>query len=500
MPRPVRSTLPLLICLALGLVAQTAQASGYRFGTQSAAAEGTANANAAEAVDASALFFNPAASSRLKGWHFSGVLDYVEPKSTFTDAGSYITLPGSGLQPRAISQPGDTSNPVKSAYVPHFYASYQDTEYLSFGMAVYVPWGTKLAYRDDWGGRYNMQSVELKSLAFNPSVAWKPAKDWSIGFGVSAEYMEGKLKRAVPYGSAYAKGLLAAAQCLGNASTPVSAACPLPGAAPGLAVQLQQQAAQVFGDPQYDGSIAVEGKDWGLGYNLGVLWEPTASTRVGLAYRSSSKHKLKGTGDWTQPSTLPANVIAIIRNAPYDGVTGLDQNDSPASVSVRTPESVSVNGFHQLTPTLALMADLTWSRQSRLQQLRIEFDNTTPDSITAERWENTYKVSVGAQWQATPDMLLRAGYSKDRSPVPSSTRGPALPDSHRTWYAMGANFKLAPSTTVDFSLGYVKLEDAAMDTTDNGEGEQPCNCSFANVRGNYRSKATIFGVQLNHKF
>lgn len=488
MPRPVRSTLPLLICLALGLAAQTAHASGYRFGTQSAAAEGTANANAAEAKDASTLFFNPAGMSRLKGWNFSGVLDYVEPKSTFTDAGSYITLPGSGLQPRAISQPGDTANPVKAAYVPHFYATYQDTEFLSFGLAVFVPWGTKLAYRPDWGGRYNMQSVELKSIAFNPNVAWKPAKEWSMGFGLSAEYMEGSLKRAVPYGSAYAKGLLAAAAQAQAAG------------AGALAVQLQQQAAVVFGDPQYDGSIAVEGKDWGLGYNLGILWEPSADTRVGLSYRSSSKHKLKGTGDWTQPSTLPPEVLAVIRAEPYNGVTGLDQKDSEASVSVRTPETVSLHGFHQLTPRIALMADLSWTRQSRLEQLRIDFANTTPDSITAEHWKDTLKYSIGAQWQATSDMLLRAGYSRDRSPVPSATRGPALPDAHRTWYALGANFKVAPTTSVDFSLGYIKLDDAAMDSTDDGEGEQPCNCSFARVRGNYSSKATIFGIQLNHKF
>ena len=70
--------------------------------------------------------------------------------------------------------------------------------------------------------------------------------------------------------------------------------------------KLQQQAAQVFGDPQYDGSIAIKGSDWGVGLNFSALWELSADTRIGVAYRSPIQHKLRGSADWTQPSTLPA--------------------------------------------------------------------------------------------------------------------------------------------------------------------------------------------------
>jgi long-chain fatty acid transport protein len=116
---------------------------------------------------------------------------------------------------------------------------------------VFVPWGTKLSTTADWGGRYNLQKVELQSLNINPNVAWKAAPSCRCRPASTFEYMDGKLRRAVPYGSVYASGLLTAAH---------QAAA---GGAPGLALQLQQQAAQVFGDPQYDGSIAIKGKDWG---------------------------------------------------------------------------------------------------------------------------------------------------------------------------------------------------------------------------------------------
>jgi long-chain fatty acid transport protein len=479
---------PVLTGLALALLACGAHAAGYRFGTQSAAAEGTANANAAEAADASTLFANPAGITRLKGINVSGVLDYVDPSVRFTDAGSSISLPGSGFQPRPTAQVGDTQSIAKAAVVPHMYASYQIDDSMTAGLAVFVPWGTKIEYQPNWGGRYNLQKVELQSLAFNPNIAWKPAKDWSVAAGVTAEYMKGDLQRAVPYASVYAAGLLHAAQ---------QAAA---GGAPSLALQLQQQAAAVFGSPAFDGSIRVKGKDWGLGLNFAVLWDVSPDTRLGMAYRSSISHKLKGSGDWTQPANLPAAVLAAVTAAPYNGVTALDHNDSSASLAVNTPESLSLHGFHQLTPTIALLADVTFTRDSRLSQLRINFGSTTAPSITAEHWKNTSKVSVGAQWRVMPDLLLRTGYAQDNSPVPSLTRGPALPDSHRTWLAFGANYQVLPTTSVDLSVGKVKLKDASMNITDDGEGEQPCNCAFSTARGNFNAKATIFGVQLNHKF
>lgn len=487
--RPTGALRPLLAAVALLPLALAAEAAGYRFGTQSAAAEGTANANAAEAADASTLFANPAGITRLSpGWNFSGVLDYLDAKARFTDAGSTIALPGSGLAPRPIGSAGDTVDFTKPVVVPHAYLSYKASDTLAYGLGVFVPWGTKLNYRPDWGGRYNLQKVELQSLSINPNIAFKPRADLSLAAGLNLEYMDGKLKRAVPYASVYAAGLL-------NAAHQAAA-----GGAPGLALQLQQQAAQLFGDPTYDGSIAIKGHDWGLGFNLALLWEPVEGTRLGAAYRSGVSHKLKGSADWTQPSNLPANVLAAVTASPYNGVSALDHNDSGASLSVHTPESLSLHGFHQLTPTVAVMTDFTWTRDSRLKQLRIDFDNSTADSITAEHWKDSTKVSIGAQWRVLPALLLRTGFSKDRSPVPSATRSPALPDAHRTWYALGANWTLTDSASVDLSFGHVKLKDAAMQATDDGDGQTPCNCAYSTARGNYTTKATIIGAQFNVKF
>nr|WP_295080078.1 outer membrane protein transport protein [uncultured Roseateles sp.] len=488
LPRPHVLAALIASGLALFMPLDQAQAAGYRFGTQSAAGEGTANANGAEGDDASALFANPAAITRLSGLRFSGVIDYVKADIKFVDQGSVISLPGSGFQPVPISRAGDTQAITSTAVVPHLYASYQYSDTLTFGAGVFVPFGAKLEYAPSWGGRYNLNAVDLKSIAINPNVAWKPSKAVSLAFGITAQRMEGDLTRAVPYGSVYASGLMAAAQ---------QAAL---GGAPGLALQLRQQAAQVFGDASFDGSIRVKGDSWAFGPNLALMWELSEQTRLGLAWRGSIAHTLKGNADWTQPSTLPPTVLAAITGKPGDGHSKLDHNDSGASLSVKTPDSLSMHAFHQIDSRFAVMADATWYRYSLLQTLRIDFDSTAAPSVTAEHWKDSWRLSAGANWRVNPALMLRAGVSYDKSPVDAVYRSPALPDSDRTWYALGANVAINKQASVDLSFGYVKLKDAPMSATDDGAGIQPCSCAYSTVRGNYESTAKTFGVQLNYQF
>jgi long-chain fatty acid transport protein len=80
--------LPLIVAAALSAMSVGAQASGYRFGSQSVAGQGTADANGAEANDASTIFYNPAGLSRLEGTQISVGATVVVPHSTYSDTGS----------------------------------------------------------------------------------------------------------------------------------------------------------------------------------------------------------------------------------------------------------------------------------------------------------------------------------------------------------------------------------------------------------------------------
>ncbi|MGL6040588.1 MAG: hypothetical protein ACRC01_05240, partial [Deefgea sp.] len=51
---------------SLMLSSASVMASGYHFGTQSASNQGVANSGAAEVMDASTIFYNPAGLTRLE--------------------------------------------------------------------------------------------------------------------------------------------------------------------------------------------------------------------------------------------------------------------------------------------------------------------------------------------------------------------------------------------------------------------------------------------------
>ena len=64
------------------------QASGYHFGSQSVAAQGSAHANGAEAADPSTIFYNPAGLTRLKGTQVTSGLTILLPDGDYEDKGS----------------------------------------------------------------------------------------------------------------------------------------------------------------------------------------------------------------------------------------------------------------------------------------------------------------------------------------------------------------------------------------------------------------------------
>lgn len=79
----------------------TAQASGYHFGTQSVSAQSTANSSAAEADDASTLFYNPAGLTHLDSNQISASVNLVVPNVYYNNASATYT--GGGKVPGSTS-------------------------------------------------------------------------------------------------------------------------------------------------------------------------------------------------------------------------------------------------------------------------------------------------------------------------------------------------------------------------------------------------------------
>lgn len=446
-----------------------ANASGYHFGVQSVSAQGLANSGGAAALDATTIFYNPAGLVYLPGTQISGAVIVVDPKTSLSNVraqtAAFAAITGSDVG----------GSPTSTAAVPQFYMSHQINDQLYTGLGVFVPFGDKTNYNGQWVGRYNALKLDMESIAINPQISFKLNEQFSIGAGVSAQYMRAEFTKNADFGTASGAGLA-------KKGFPKSLYGPL-----------------MAGNGQYDGTLHYKGKDWGFGWNIGAMWQVDPTLRIGAAYRSSISQTLSGNANWTLPTTFPAALSSTL----LAGLTSEGYASSPdAKVSIKTPDSFSLNVYKNVTPEWALMADWTHTRHSKFQDLRLKFSNRLHDAVIKQNWKNTNRYALGTTYRISDPWLLRFGVAYDQSPVPSSElRIAGLPDATRVWYSLGANYAFTKDLSVDLAYTYVNIRNASMSNRESSSASiPPATGSGTLTQADFKSHANLFGVQLNYRF
>jgi long-chain fatty acid transport protein len=464
-----------MVAATLAALTGGAQASGYRFGSQSVAAQGTADANGAEAADPSTIFYNPAGLARLDGLRVSAGATVVLPHSRYTDLGStHFT----GQQAGGSAASGYVPD---AAAAPSFYVSRQIDQRWTAGLGVFVPYGAKLDFGRSWTGRYALTDMKLEAVTLNPSASFKLDQHHAFGFGVSAERMHAALGQAVDV-----PGTIAALS------------------APGAAAQsaaLARQIVALGGNPALlraaaDGHGSNDVKDWGWGFNLGYLWTPDAATRFGLSYRSSIAHQLRGSTVWDFSTVTPDPIVNQVLAA------ASHRANSAALVAIRTPETLSLQAFHQFNRRWAGMADLTWTRHNRLDNLNIEFPGTGEGAeVIRQQWRNTARLALGANYAYSEAVTLRTGVAYDQSPVKAALAHPALPDGDRVQYSVGGNWKLDAHASIDLAYSYVQVKAVTVDYTNSCTPlNASCTGNGETTRGRFQTHVSLMGLAYNYQF
>ncbi|NTV95027.1 MAG: transporter [Thiobacillus sp.] len=416
----------------LMLVGSGAQAAGFALIEQNASGLGNAYAGqAAVAEDASTIFFNPAGLSRVEGRQVVVVGNLIKPSAKFDDEASTNAL----LQHSLGGEGGDAGS---LGLVPNFYYAMDIKPGLKFGLGISAPFGLKTEYDEDWVGRFHAVTSDLKTVNINPTLAWRLDDRWSVGVGLDAQYVKAKLTNMTNYSGAI---FLAT------------------------------------GTPVYDleGLASVKGDDWGWGYNLGVLFEPTKETRIGLNYRSRVSYTLDGTVSFAD---RPASLDPYLPNG---GV----------KAKVTLPDSMSLSVFSKLNGQVDLLADVTWTHWSLFKDLTVARDDGTPLSSTPENWNDAWRYSVGVNFHASDVMTWRFGVAYDQTPVSDAYRTPRIPDQDRTWLAVGFQYRMGKQAAIDAGYAHLFVKDASMDGGSVGTG---------NLVGKYDNAVDILSVQYTHSF
>lgn len=301
----------------------------------------------------------------------------------------------------------------------------------SFGLGLYVPFGLVTDYERSFQGRYHGDRSEVRVITLQPTLSYRVNEQLSIGFGPTINRIDGELTSAIDN--------------------------PIPTAA--------------------DGKVKIKGNDAALGYNLGVLFEITPQTRFGLTYHSKVDYRLKGDTTVSGPGF----------------VIGSSAGTYDASLELTTPESVDFSVTHELNADWTLYAGSTWTRWSRLEEIRA--DNKGVGGLLAgnlssisepQNWHDTWAHAVGAAYKLNPQWTLRAGLAVDQSPTNNTDRSPRIPTGDRKIISLGTAWSPNDDVTIDLAYSYLMEDDAHIERDD--------------YRATYKNTAHGLGAQVTYRF
>lgn len=410
-------------CIAAGLsagVSTPAMSAGFALAEQGVKGLGNAFAGtAASAEDATTVYFNPAGMMRLEGNQVSLAGHVIQPSAKFSNGNSNRL--GTALSG------GNGGEGGVNAVVPNFYYVGNAGGGWRYGLGINVLFGLGTEYDSTWQGRYHAIKSDLKTVNINPVVAWRVSPQLSIGGGINIMLAEAELTNAVDFGA-----LIGASQTS-------------------------------------DRIGAVKGDDQGYGFNIGLLYEMSPTTRVGVTYRSKITQKLDGTVTYDSP-------ISVFQNA-------------TAHAKVTLPESMSFSAHHELGGGWTFLADATYTRWSRFKELRVDYDSTQPDTVIDESWKNVWRVAVGASYKAPGPWTWRAGLAYDQEPIPDAERRtPRIPGNDRKWLAAGFTYQPDKKFGVDVGFAHLFVSDTPINNT----------TSLSHVlNGTYKNNVNILSAQLN---
>ncbi len=420
--------------------------AGYALIENSASGMGNAFAGAAAvAEDASTIYFNPAGMSYLPKSEILIAGHLVAPESKFTDKGS-IRSNGDPMEGAKTSEAGS------SALIPNFYIAHQLDKDVTLGFGVNVPFGMTTEYDDDWVGRYHGVLSELAIVNLNPSIALKLNEKLSVGAGINYQHADVTLTSAVDFSGACLSAGFSLVDCQNNLSVK-------------------------------DGFADIEGDGWGSGFNLGAILQLNKNSRIGLSFRSSVRHDLKGTANFSVDETAQFVVDS----------TGLFK-DADVQADLELPATASISAVHELFDSTQFLFDLTWTEWSDFQELRIDYTNTEqPDSVTSTKWDDAYRVSVGVTHEVSSRLKLRAGTAYDQTPIPDEKhRTPRIPGDDRIWISAGVGYSIAKNLHFDAGYTYIYTSTAK---TEN-QFESSIDELNHTVKGEYESSINILSAQL----
>ncbi len=458
-----------VLCSSL-LISSSSQvaAQGYYIDEQSAKRLGDAfSGGAAEANDASTAFYNPAGLSRIKQSELVANISLVYSDMSVDASGTSLDQMTSLSTYTTTPLQGDGSPSVtETVAIPSLYLALPQYDQLAFGVSINAPYASGTNLNNDFVGRYFSLESEITGINVGFMASLKLSDQLSIGGGVNMQHISASIEQAINV-AGYCSGAESLGLTGGNSCSAMGIGAP--------------------GSSSSDGYFKVKGNDIDYGFTVGVLYEFTEDTRVGLNFRSKIEHELEGTATFK----IPANAEAVLSVLDPN----LTTHSTDGTVELVTPETLSLSVFHQINERWAIQGDTNWTNWSRFKSIDVVLEDTGDVLSTPQNWNDSWRVAVGGSFKLNPQWILRAGLAFEKSPIPDSTA--SIDFAFDDYKAISVGFSYEPTDTLTVDAG---LQHTMSFDRDTSQGDASIFGEAATTDANVKNQFTSLAVGLRWKF
>ncbi|NNN43404.1 MULTISPECIES: outer membrane protein transport protein [unclassified Vibrio] len=404
-----------LLAVTISLTTQQVIAAGFQLNAQSATGLGRAFAGDAVIADnASVMSRNPATMTLFDKTALSLGFETITSKIKVKNA----TYTG----PMGASS-ADYNDAGTTSVAPNIHLIVPIDEQFSWGANIYSNFGT----RTDFGKGYTANEfggeTEILSVNFGLSGAYRINKQWSIGAGLDLIYGQGTLKRA--FRDDFYTG-------------------PVINPETGLLNALNGR--QLVDIDKADG--------FGVGFNIGTVFELNENNRFGLSYRYTPE------------------------------ITAKDGNKE---VKLPLPDMAEFSGYHRLEDSaFAIHYSVQYIGWSAFDKLKFKNQNINEK---AYEWQDGWHYSIGGTYYLSRDWTLRTGYMYDTSAQDKIT-SISVPDSDRQWFSAGFTYHLDEKSNVDFGFTYLMGKDVKVNES----------TPASSISATTKADAILMGLQYSRTF
>lgn len=283
--------------------------------------------------------------------------------------------------------------------VPQVYYSAKCPSFpVTFGLGVYSPYGLGLEWPDNAPFRAQAKRGQIVYATVNPVVAWEILPGLSIGGGPTLNFSEADLRQGI----------------------------------------------FVPGD-----EFRFRGRDFDLGFNAGILWQPHPMHSVGVNYRSATEMDYRGHA-----------ATRLIVPFAFNG-------SESARADFQLPQNVVLGYSFRPGTNWNFEVNLDWTDWDRLNTVNLQ--KASGNVALPFNWQSSWFYEFGATYRCPRGFQVSLGYIFSENSVPEKNFSPLVPDSERHIFSVGLGQRWNKlSWDAAYQLAYGPPRDISNGTLANG--------------------------------